>query len=438
MRKNIMRFTILGFLAGVLLLSLTTCSLDVTNPNNASVEQVLTTSEGIKTLAVGLQQYYANNALSGIILYQGVTARELAINTTYYNLEQLEDGGTALVGAGNVLGIWSMLLRVMSMSEQLIENASAVPLAPGTESGILAMAHLFDAMAIGYFAQIFEQVPLQTNPDENASFHSREEAMTAVLDHIDTALGLIAATPTSDEFNNSILGPEFDLENTLKAYKARYLLISGDYAAAATAANVVDPNATSFFSYDTKNQNPIYSAVEEQNYYRPRDGLGTPVIEAGDARLDFFVIPDSAFSNPKGYAIEKLAGFFTNASSSIPAYYPSEMTLIKAEAALRQGDVGTAISYIDQIRTKVAADDLLGIGAGLAAYSGAQTESAIEEEIYRQRSAELYLTGMRFEDSRRLHRPGPPDNLDERNRNFYPYPDQERLNNPNTPDDPAI
>jgi len=47
------------------------------------------------------------------------------------------------------------------------------------------------------------------------------------------------------------------------------------------------------------------------------------------------------------------------------------------------------------------------------------------------------MTGMRFEDSRRLGRPGPSSDPFQRNRNFYPYPDQERLNNPNTPPDPA-
>ena len=58
--------------------------------------------------------------------------------------------------------------------------------------------------------------------------------------------------------------------------------------------------------------------------------------------------------------------------------------------------------------------------------------------MYKQRSAELYLSGQRLEDSRRFGRPAPPANLAERSRNFYPYPQQERVNNPNTPADPAI
>jgi hypothetical protein len=47
------------------------------------------------------------------------------------------------------------------------------------------------------------------------------------------------------------------------------------------------------------------------------------------------------------------------------------------------------------------------------------------------------MSGFRLEDSRRFNRPGPGAANAERNRNFYPYPDQERLLNPNTPPDPA-
>ena len=64
------------------------------------------------------------------------------------------------------------------------------------------------------------------------------------------------------------------------------------------------------------------------------------------------------------------------------------------------------------------------------------------EEIYKNRSIELFLTGMRFEDSRRFHPnfavPSAANTTNERNRNFYPYPSIERENNKNTPSDPSI
>jgi DNA-binding transcriptional ArsR family regulator len=76
--------------------------------------------------------------------------------------------------------------------------------------------------------------------------------------------------------------------------------------------------------------------------------------------------------------------------------------------------------------------------ANLSAYDGPTDMNSILEEIYRQRTAELFLTGLRLEDSRRLGRPDPLEDDSERTRNFYPYPDQERLNNPNTPANPEI
>ncbi len=96
-----------------------------------------------------------------------------------------------------------------------------------------------------------------------------------------------------------------------------------------------------------------------------------------------------------------------------------------------------ALTQINLVRTQTAGDPF-GVNAGLPPYSGPVTQADLLLEVYKQRCAELYLSGQRLEDSRRFNRPFSPENLTERNRNFYPYPDQERVNNPNTPPDPVI
>jgi hypothetical protein len=78
-----------------------------------------------------------------------------------------------------------------------------------------------------------------------------------------------------------------------------------------------------------------------------------------------------------------------------------------------------------------------GVGANLPAYNGANTQTAILEEIYRNRCIELFMTGLKLEDSRRFGRPGFGQANAERTRNFYPYPVTERNSNPNTPDNPV-
>ncbi len=425
-------------LAGLLLLGAAGCSLNVTNPNSASEEQVLTTREGVIALAIGMQQFYATTALEAVILTPGVTSREIAINTTFANLVELEDGLSALTGAnGSLLALWSRLYRVVGMAERLIRSAPQVRLAEGTRSGIVALASLYKAMALGYIAQSFEKAPITVQDDGKAPFVSREEVFAEAIRLLDDALQTINATPPSDEFNSDVLGSGFDLENTLQAYRARYNLLAGNYQKAIEAANAVDLSATSVYTYDSLNRNPIYQAVQVSKFYAPRDNFGTQLTESGDGRLAFFLIPSDETSDPGGLPIDGLAGFFTSATDPIPAYVPGEMPLIKAEANLMLGDPDAAVAEINAVRTKTPAQDPFGIGAALPEYSGPTTTEALTEEIFRQRSAELFMTGMRFEDSRRLGRPGPSSDPFQRNRNFYPYPDQERLNNPNTPPDPA-
>ena len=414
------------------------CSMDVANPNSASEEKVLSTSEGIQALAVGMQQYYANSMLGPVLINSGVVSRELTINLTFLGQVLIEDGGTALDGSvGEINTIWGGMLNLMRMSEQLREQTPKLPFEPGTRSGILAIAHLYSAMAIGHLAQIYVSVPLQTDPNERATFHTRAEALADAVAHLDAAAKIIADTPVSAVFNSRIKSTRLDLRNTINAYRARFQLMAGNYQAAITASQLVDPRAVSYFSYDALNSNPIYAGLVQTRNYAPRDNLGTPVLEAGDARARFFLIADATLSNPKRYPIERLAGFFTTATSPIPAYIPGEMNLIRAEAHLKLGNLPAAVQEINAVRTKTAAQDPVGLGAALPPYSGPVTVDALTTEIYRQRASELYLQGLRWDDSRRLGRPGPPATLEERNRNFWPFPDQERRNNPNTPANPV-
>ncbi len=65
----------------------------------------------------------------------------------------------------------------------------------------------------------------------------------------------------------------------------------------------------------------------------------------------------------------------------------------------------------------------------------------ILDEIYKNRCIELFMQALRLEDNKRFGRLNPPENpvfTSERNRNFYPYPTSEHVNNPNTPNDPNI
>jgi hypothetical protein len=61
-------------LAATALLVATGCNFDVTNPNSATEEEVATTAEGLKAVAVGMQRSYASSVVETAIVFHGVTA----------------------------------------------------------------------------------------------------------------------------------------------------------------------------------------------------------------------------------------------------------------------------------------------------------------------------------------------------------------------------
>ena len=435
-------------LAAILFLVLTcSCETDFENPNEATDEQTYSSRAGVLAAAVGMQQLYSTLGLRWIIETPAITTREAAITTTFLNLIELEEGGTALPNFNsNTEGMWSTNYRVLKVAEDIESSVAGLNLDPGTQSGLLAFAKLFKALSIGTLAQNFEQVILQTNQQNNAEFVSRQEGFEFAIQQLNEAASLISATPLSSEFSEEVTAGNIDLENTIQAMLARYNLFAGNYEAAITAANNVDQSSVSVFQYDLLNLNPIWARVYQNSApnWKPRDRFGLPLefdLNPADGRLDFYLIPLEEL-NQNGLPIEDLAGFFNDNTEPIPVYLPDEMNLIIAEAQLRKAspNIEAAVTALNKVLTDN--NDPLGVNANLSPYSGEMTVTAILKEIYENRRAELFLQGLSLEDSRRFGRPEPslePGNFDdERNRNFYPFPERERNSNPNTPADPAI
>lgn len=430
------------------------CDLSPTNENNPTEAQTLTSAEGIRALAVGMQEFYATDAVNATIPRAvSITSREIAINNTFSNLVEMEAGGDNLsTSNANVEAIWSENYRVVRMAEDLIENALQVSLTEGTQSGITAIARVFKAMALGNIALAFEQAPTTTDLAGTASFVSRQEVLEEAITLLNDALSTLDGTAPPDDFTSSILSitvsdnatPIEGLRNVIHAYRARFNLLAGNDQAAIIAANQVNPAVQVTFSYNDQSQNPYWQELVQSGDLALRDNLGSDLIDPNDARIGFFTKPSDETSTPNGLEIEAPDGFFTTASTPVPLFVPDEMILIRAEAKLNQGvPLGEVVSAIDSVRTDLGPAPY-GITAELQPYSQTGrpvTESALRTEILRQRRAELYLQGLALADSRRL---GPPvDNQEnpsfsERARNFYPYPDQESRNNPNTPGSPSF
>tara|TARA_E500000318_G_scaffold110355_1_gene125574 strand:+ start:6014 stop:7315 length:1302 start_codon:yes stop_codon:yes gene_type:complete len=429
----------------ITVLATTSCETDFENPNAAASDQVFTSREGILATTIGMQELYSTSGLRYIIETPAITTREAGITTTFQNMIDLEDGGDIPNTNSNVVGLWTTMLRVIGIAEDISANATTLDIDAGTQSGLIANAKLYQAMSIGAMAQNYEQVIVVTSED-NPPFVSRTEGFNTAISLLNEAKSALAANPVSVEFEAEVLRGDIDLENTINAMLARFNLYAGNYDAAISAASEVDQTSGSVFTYDSQNLNPIWSRVYQNSApnFKPRDNFGLPdsfVFEDGDGRFDFYLIPLDEL-NQNQLPIEDLAGFFNADTGTIPIYLPDEMNLIIAEANLRKSspDTGAAIAALNLVLTD--SDDIFGVNANVSAYAGDTTVDALLDEVYKNRRAELFLTGSSLEDSRRFGRPEPTPSVqnfdEERNRNFYPYPNTERDNNTNTPDDPAI
>lgn len=447
--KKLNIYTVIAiFLAGTLLF--TACDTEFENPNNPTEDVVLGTKGGLFALATGIRQYYSVTALRQVIEAPGITTRELGVTNTFLNINELAKGGAELPAeSGGITNPWVNIIRVKGMAESLIEGANTVDLSAGTRSGLLAYGNLIKAMSLGSLIDMFEQAPIDNSADGAAVFSDRATVLAECISLLEEARDVMTATSVSDDFTSSVLWSDFSLSKTVNAFLARYNLMAGNYTDAITAANAVindsDPT-NSMWVYDANNQNPIWNRTVNSADLNPQTNFGLTGVyipEDGDGRVNFYLGADAGFANADagGQALSEMLGFFGTSTASIPVYLPGEMLLIKAEAYARSNQLDNAVTQINLVRQKT--NDPLGVNANLPAWTGNETsQSDILEEIYKNRSIELFLTGLRFGDSKRFHPdfvvPTESNTTNERNRNYYPYPSIERENNPNTPADPSI
>lgn len=411
---------------------LVSCNEDYLDPTKPSQELVFGSREGIIGAANGLQQLWSIDRTSPVyntITGNGFTTKELRlINAGNVDEGELSVGGDVLSTKNAVVNnLWSQCLVIKSESQKVIDHIDVLT-AENERVSVLVHATIFKAMALTTLVQYFQSVPLKTG--KNATFDSRTDVLNEAIKILKATEPLLDKTTGAPGLVSTI-----NYKNTVYALLARTYLMIGDYDNAIAYAGKVNLATKSVFAFDQISPNPIaYISITTNNVFQPVDlTLGLPAALApanNDGRLNFYIKPGS---NPT-----LATGFFDSNIKPIPAYLPGEMTLIVAESYARKDNLPQAVIELNKVLTKTAAADAYGIGANLAPYTGAVTKPAILTEIYRNRCIEMYMSSLKFEDSRRFDRPAAGTAGAERNRNWYPYPDSERNNNTNTPADPKI
>lgn len=413
-------------------LGLAACDLDTTNPNAPTQETVVANVEGLMALGVGLQARFGTS--TGNFIYSaGLLTQELgAIGTAFSTISDAE-GGTVPPGAGITGDVWASSYRTVKTANDIIFNADNVEMPRGTRSGLLGLAYLFKAGALGELLQAFEELPLDTYNNPTPTFVDRNTALTYVIALLDSAQLAYADTAPSAQFTTNVLATGLNIPNTILAYKARYRRLAGNWAGTLAAADSVSRTVFSVLPFSAQAANPLFTLSSGSSGALPRDTIRTS--DPAEAQRAAYFVTAANITGRIGTPLDAWAVFSAN-TSPIPTYYPDEVLLLKAEALVNLSRLAEAQAVIDSVRTdcpgagRVTSDP----GPCLTPLVGVLTADQLLTEIYRNRRYELFATGLRWEDLRRLGLVGATSVA---KRCWLPYPVAERNANPgNTPPDP--
>ncbi len=407
----------------LLLLGLGACKLDVTNPNAATQEGVLTSVAGIRALTVGMQGRFGNSMDQNLYV-PGIVSGELATTSaTQSTQREFQNYPTASANSAisetnvDLLNIWAKNYATVKSANDVLDNIDALTFAPGTRAGMVALAKLYKAMAFGFLIEAFEKISI----DKGATFADRPAVLAEILSQLASAKTDVTGTTLTTDFTGSILAPNFDLLNTIRALQARHSLAAGSNDAALAFANEVPATATSAVTFAGADLNPLRDLYHGSKFFGAISTYRTNA-EAGDTRVE---------ANTKATAFAPLGGasmfetnLFLTDNSPVPVFTQDELSLIRAEALARLSRLPEAIAQINIVRGR----------AGLAVKTAADlpTQTAVLDEIFLQRTYSLFSTGLHWADERRL---GKLTVAGAKVR-YLPYPLSVRATNPNTPANP--
>lgn len=387
-------------LATALAIGITSCDLELTNPNSPTEEAVLSDPTGVLGLAIGMQGQFAQ-AIEDYLVTNSLVTDEWGTQTkSLISYQSLLTGQNFDAFYGVVGAPWSLSYSVIKSANTVLSGADVEGLGVANRAGVVSLAKLFKAMAFGMLIQQYQSVPTELTT-AGSTPQPRTVVLDTILSLLESARADIASTTDASlaEFRLRVVGTGFDQRNTIEAMLARYYLIAGRYNDAITAANRVNLNVLSVFAYPDPTRNPVESLAFQTEYVAGLNSFVTQA-ETGDRRPSYWL--NTTTGGPSGVPDSSLRFLrkYSTRNESFPVYLPDEMKLIKAEAYARTNRLPEALTLVNEVRTQTSSS-LDEPVAGLPPVV-LLTQAEILAEIARQRRYELYEQGLRWEDTRRF------------------------------------
>lgn len=416
------RLTARGIAAFLLIASAGGCELDISNPNAATQEGVLNSVAGIRALAIGMQGRLGNAMEENLYvpaIVSGEFGNTSATQSTTREFQNfpIASANTAIdVTNVDLLDIWVKNYAVVKSANDILENIDALTFAPGTRAGIVGLARLYKAMSYGTLIEAFERIPIENSAAPQ--FADRATVLAEILSLLASAKSDVTGTALTTDFTGSILAPNFDLLNTIRAMQARYSLAAGSYSAALGFADEVPATASSVVTFAGTDLNPFRVHLHSARFFGAISTFRTNA-EPGDTRVNKFTTTNTTNFAPLGGASLFETNIYFLDTDPIAVFTQDELSLIRAEARARLNSLPQAIEQINIVRTR----------AGLAGKTSADlpTQAAVLDEIFVQRTYSLFAAGLHWADERRLGKIGMAKVP------YLPYPFTVKATNPNTP-----
>lgn len=410
-------------------LALGACDMDLTDPNNPSEELAVTTPNGLRQVAVGLQASYSN-VVYGPVYTVGLVTDEIgALPETFESYQDVDVGDEIIGNVGPSTEPWAFMYDVVRSANVVIDNAGAVGFPTGYTNGLLALGKFYKGLALGQLYQIYPSAPINVSPEtSDAEFVDRDAVVAEAISLLQEARQHLLDEAPPAEFFTQVVAPGFDLANSIDAMIARFALMDEDYDLAMTAAQRVDLGVFSEFQAGALDANSLWVMwYSSGNAYalRAEEAFWADA-EPDDQRHDYWV-EEASITDAEGDELpfDHIVRY-NDRNLSYPVYLPDEMKLIQAEVHARNNDLEDALDLVNEVRTQCDSP-LPEPEACLPELDEADvpTQDAMLDQILEERGFELYLQAVRWSDLRRFNEPTKYD--------FMPIPISECDRNPSAP-----
>jgi hypothetical protein len=414
------------------------CSFDIENPNSPDIigqnptrSEVAATANGI---LIATRADMADWALDGGIF--GREAYRFDGSDPRFTGELMQgplDPGSRAFGGDH----WAEEYGAIRTANDLLAVVgTSTFLTPEEQQAVNGFAHTFQAynFLIVLDAHTQDSIPIDVGTDVTAApapLRSRVDAFAHVIGLLDNAVTeLQAAGSAAFPFALPSGFTGFDTPATFltfnRALRARVAVYRGDFtgALAALAASFINPLLPldvgvymDFSSGPGDLPNPLaISPFVGENFGNPLLRTQAQLQPGGDFDqrfLDKLVVRSQRTAGTPQVLTSDLGWVrYPSPNSPIPLIKNEELILLRAEANIGIGDLASALTDIDLVRTT---------SGGLAPYGGAVDQaSLLTELLYNKRYSLLYEGGHSWIDYRRynrtadlvaLDRPGPPPDV---------------------------